>query len=203
MSSPRPEALSVASPVRTPQTPERRHRNARERNGDPTEGKPALNPNPRPATLGDVTDDVTITGSWDISKADDAKQQVFGWANVSVFKDDGEPLTDHHSHVIYPDELETAAYEFVLAYRDTGDMHGGDATGQLIESVMFTPEKLEAMGFAKDVHPTVEMDGERRPIEAAWWVGFHIQDPETYSKIRTQARRMFSIQGTAKLEEIA
>lgn len=46
-----------------------------------------------------------------------------------------------------PEELENAAYEFVLLYREGGEMHERDGAAVLIESVVFTEEKMQAMGI--------------------------------------------------------
>ena len=51
------------------------------------------------------------------------------------------------------DDLEEAAYQFALDYRSTGIMHKGETVGQMIESFMVTPDKLEAMGLPPELTP--------------------------------------------------
>lgn len=124
-----------------------------------------------------------------IAKTDEAERLVFGFANVSVAKDGGE-IVDLQGDIIEPADLEKTAYEFVLKFREAGEMHKGSAVGQLVESMVFTPEKLEALGIAKDAVP------------CRWWVGFKLA-PEAFEKVKDGTYRMFSIQGRAEREEVA
>ena len=127
-----------------------------------------------------------------IAKIDEAERLVFGYANVSVAKDGGE-VVDLHGDIIEPSVLEKAAYEFVLKFRDTGEMHDQGSVqgtvGKLVESMVFTPEKLEAIGLAKDA------------IACRWWVGFKLS-PDAFAKVASGEYRMFSIQGKAEREEV-
>lgn len=119
-----------------------------------------------------------------IAKADPDQNLVFGWAYVSVDKS-GDQVIDHSDEIIDPQDLETAAYLFNLRFRDTGEMHKGDAIGQLVESLAVTPDKLTAMGLQKDALPI------------GWWLGFYIEDDAVFEKIKSGKYSMFSIQGTA------
>lgn len=124
-----------------------------------------------------------------LAKVDERQKQVFGYANVAV-KRDGEPMVDLQADEIPSDVLEKAAYDFVAHYAECGEMHADECyKGTLIESVMITPEKLEAWGIAKDA------------IAPRWWVGFQLDD-ETFAKVATGQYRMFSIQGRAISEEV-
>lgn len=120
----------------------------------------------------------------EIKKSNVDQQLVFGWANVSMA--DGEMVVDSHGDTIALAELENAAYAFNLHYRATGEMHLGDVKGELVESFMVTPEKLEKMGLEPNALPL------------GWWVGFHVDDPELFAKVKSGEYRAFSIQGTAK-----
>ena len=125
----------------------------------------------------------------EIAKVDERRRQVFGYANVAV-KSDGQPMVDLQDDEIPTEVLEEAAYKFVLEFRECGEMHEADcAKGALIESVMITPEKLEAWGLKADAVPP------------RWWVGFQL-DTETFAKVASGKYRMFSIQGTAVSEEV-
>jgi cation transport regulator ChaB len=122
-------------------------------------------------------------------KFDSERQYVFGWASVAVTKS-GEVVEDLQGDIIDVDDLEEAAYQFALAYRESGVMHEGDAVGQLIESFVVTPEKLEAMGLPGDSLPQ------------GLWVGFHVPDGDVFKRIREGDFGMFSIQGSAIREEV-
>lgn len=123
-----------------------------------------------------------------ISKIDEERRLVFGWANVAVRKD-GNVVIDSQDDYIPPDELEAAAYEFNLTFRATGERHVGTAKGRLVESFMVTPEKLEKMGLAPDALPI------------GWWVGFKIDDDRAWEGVKKGEYNMFSIQGSGLREE--
>lgn len=122
-----------------------------------------------------------------IVKKQQPEKKIFGWANVAVNKA-GEQLIDWQGDVIDPEELEKAAYEHVLEFRETGERHDPAlrSKGRLIESVMFTKEKMAAMGIPEGTVPE------------AWWVGFQIDDDETWKKIEDGTYKMFSIDGSGK-----
>lgn len=125
-----------------------------------------------------------IKGRIKISKADDEKQYAFGWASVSV-QTDGEQVVDWQKDLIDPEDLEAAAYRYVELYRDGGEMHERGGVAVLIESMVFTPEKLKAMGLE---------DGS---IPIAWWIGFHVTDQDVWEKVKDGTYSMFSIEGKA------
>lgn len=126
-----------------------------------------------------------------IMKADDDKREVFGWALVAIRKD-GEQVVDHQKDLVDPDELEHAAYEYVLNFRDTGELHDKNLRkkGRLIESVVLTKEKQKAMGIPEGTVPV------------GWWTGFKIEDEEAWQKIKGGKYKMFSIEGQAIREVI-
>jgi len=126
-----------------------------------------------------------------IFKSDDDKRLVFGWASVSVTLD-GVPLEDRQSDIIDPDELENAAYEYVLNFRDGGEEHIPSLRkkARLVESCVFTEEKQEAMGIPPGTLPV------------GWWIGFYVDDDEAWGKIKNGTYKMFSIEGTATRETI-
>lgn len=130
-----------------------------------------------------------LDGGYLIAKSDDEQQIVFGWANVAVRKT-GETVLDHHLDEITPEDLEDAAYDFVLNARASGEDHAGEVDASCVESIVFTLEKTRAMGIPDGVLP-----------EAGWWVGFHIPDRDAYLRAR-DSKSMFSIEGTAIREPI-
>ncbi len=124
-----------------------------------------------------------------IAKIDSDQNLVFGWGYVSINKD-GTQVIDHSQEMIDPEDLELAAYAFNLIFRETGEMHKGEAKGRLVESLVVTPAKLEAMGLAKDALPQ------------GWWLGFYIDDDQVFDKVKKGEYNMFSIQGIANREEV-
>lgn len=127
--------------------------------------------------------------SFNIVKSDDDKQQVFGWA--SVIAKDGQEVLDKQGDIIGPDEMEKSAYRFVLESRKGGQQHKRTEDDQplhvsdMIESMAFTPEKIEKMGLP----PTT-------PV--GWWVGFQVNDPNTWADVKNGKVTSFSIHGRGR-----
>ena len=126
----------------------------------------------------------TITGSFKIQKQNDDKRIAFGWAYQCVTKT-GEQCVDHSGDIVDVSEIEKAAYRFVKLYREGSDNHERGGIGTIIESMVFTKEKAEALGLPEGVMPE------------GWWVGFEVTDEEVWKKIKTGEYTMFSIEGTA------
>lgn len=122
-------------------------------------------------------------------KVEPDQQLAFGWAYVA--SEDGVLVHDHSGDFVdsaaLPD-LEKAAYEYVLESREGDEMHV-TTTGiaKLVESVLVTPEKLAAMG----------LQGTR----TGWWVGFKVQDPEVWAKVKSGEYPAFSIRGVGFRDE--
>jgi hypothetical protein len=132
-----------------------------------------------------------------IAKYDDDQQIVFGWASVSIGKD-GKLVVDREGDVIEPDVLETAAYDFVLNSRRGDDLHDEVTKSHLVESMVFTREKMAKMGL------TFLDAGVRKsdtPV-CMWWTGFYVPDASDWSAIKLGKRAAFSIGGFATREEI-
>ncbi len=108
---------------------------------------------------------------------------VFGWAYVSE-NADGTVLVDSDGDSISIDVLEEAAYRFCLEDRGFGVMHTGKHVGHLIESMVFTQEKLECLGIDSGT------------MQLGWWVGVRVYDSYTIEEIEAGRLRMFSIEGT-------
>lgn len=121
----------------------------------------------------------------DVFKSDSEEHLVFGWANVSV-NENGDIPMDWQGDITSPEVLEKAAYNFVLKHRTTGEMHQGESVGHMVESVMFTKQKMESMGIPENIVPE------------GWWIGFYVPDETIVAKIKTGEYKMFSIQGKAK-----
>ena len=120
--------------------------------------------------------------SAEIRKVVDDEQLVFGWAWVSTNKD-GSLVIDSQGESIETAELEKAAYDYVLNARIANDSHSETDIGEMVESMVVTPEKAKAMGFELE--------------QTGWWVGYHIPDAEVFAKVKSGEFRMFSIEGVA------
>ena len=124
--------------------------------------------------------------NYSIFKTDDDKRLVFGWASISITVD-GEQLEDRQHDLIDPEDLEEAAYEYVLNFRDTGEEHIKSLRkkGKLVESCVFTAEKQKAMGIPEGILPV------------GWWIGFKIEDDDAWERVKNGTYKMFSIEGKA------
>lgn len=111
---------------------------------------------------------------------------VFGYANVTM-QEDGTLPFDYQGDIIPTEVLEAAAYNFVLnkGLADQEHRYGSEA-GWLVESMMFTKAKMEALGIPEGILPE------------AWFVGFYIPDPDVYAKVKDGEYNMFSIGGTLR-----
>lgn len=134
-------------------------------------------------------DSGVLKGRFKIEKADDEKRLAFGWASVAV-RVGGEVIVDWQEDIVEPEELEKAAYNFVLLYREGGEMHERGGVAELIESVVFTEEKMDAIGIP------------RNTIPIGWWIGFKVTDPDVWEKVKDGTYKMFSIEGAAERIEV-
>ena len=119
-----------------------------------------------------------------VMKSDDDKRLVFGWANVAI-RVDGEQIVDWQQDAIDTEDLEKAAYEYVAEFGTAGEMHQRGGVGRVIESIVFTKEKADALGIPQNLLPQ------------GWWIGFKIEDDEVWQKIKSGEYSMFSIEGKA------
>jgi hypothetical protein len=132
-------------------------------------------PSPQPAD-GDLW-------AGEIVKTDPAKQNVFGWAYVAISKD-GQINYDHSGDFVDDlEELEGTAYDFVLKSRASDADHSNVQGGTLIESIVFTPEKIEKMGLPVGSVPL------------GWWIGFHLDDAGTWDRVEKGELTSFSVHG--------
>lgn len=143
-----------------------------------------------PSKVKKSVDSFTVTAT--VSKAMDDKRQVYGWASITEMN--GQPVVDLQGDYVTIEEIEKAAHKYISSSRKGGDMHLRDGdnpvhVADLIESVVITPEKKEALGLPAD-SPT------------GWWVGMQVNDEETWRKVRSGERPMFSIHGSGRRQEV-
>jgi len=109
---------------------------------------------------------------------------AFGWATIAQ-TNTGVVIKDFEDDVVDMESLEPAIYDFVLKYRAANEVHVGPTIGNLVECVVFTKEKMKAMGIPEGVVPE------------GVWLGFKVND-ETFAKVKSGDYEMFSIEGTGR-----
>jgi|JI8StandDraft_1071087.scaffolds.fasta_scaffold00325_21 hypothetical protein len=129
-----------------------------------------------------------VVWSGEISKVDEEKRQVFGYASVTTI--DGQPVVDRQGDMMDISDIEDAAYQYVMKSRVGGSQHRRDGDQpfhamDLIESFVITPEKIEKMGLPEDT-----------PL--GWWTGFGVRDEETWQDYKSGKKTGFSIHGKGK-----
>lgn len=119
-----------------------------------------------------------------VCKATD-KNLVSGWASIAVQADGSMPL-DWQGDIITTEVLEKAAIKFMEDYRLSGKEHEGGSIGTIVESIVFTKDKMVAMGIPPGVVPE------------GWFITAKVNDNEAFAKVKSGEYKMFSIQGKAK-----
>jgi hypothetical protein len=124
-----------------------------------------------------------------ITKTMDDKRLAFGWANVIT--KDGKILVDRQDDFVDdPWELEKAAYDYVISARVGGEMHERTGVSTLVESMVFTKEKIEKMGIPQGMIPE------------GWWVGFKVTEESVWELVKTGEYPGFSIHGRGVRKEM-
>lgn len=126
-----------------------------------------------------------------IVKIDEEKQLVFGWASVIKDAQDRVLLDRQDDFIDSEDELEKAAYEYVLKSRDGGEMHIRKGVSTMVESVVLSKEKQAALGIPSGTIPV------------GWWVGFKVNDDRVWGEVKKGGYVGFSVHGTGKREKTA
>lgn len=124
-----------------------------------------------------------------ITKVDDDKRLVFGWA--SIIKDvEGRVLLDRQDDYIDDEEeLEKAAYTYVLHSRDGGEMHVRKGVSTMVESVVLSKEKQAALGIPEGTVPV------------GWWIGFKVNDDRVWDQVKKGDYMGFSVHGTGQRQK--
>lgn len=120
-----------------------------------------------------------------IVKVDTEQRLAFGWLQVAE-KTDGTLVLDKQGDEVTVEELEKAAYDYVITSRDGGDMHIRKGVAVLVESMMFTEEKIEKMGLP------------RGSLPLGWWGGYKVIDDDLWDDVKSGRRKMFSVGGTGR-----
>lgn len=120
-----------------------------------------------------------------MNRVDEEKRRVFGF--FSVVEENDKEVIDYHGDVIASDDLEEAAYKYVM-YSGMGDeRHDERAKAMLIESMFFSKEKQAALGIDLG--------------KVCWWGGFYILDDALWQKVKSGQYPMFSIGGRSQIEK--
>lgn len=135
-----------------------------------------------------VSKGADLTWRGEISKVDDDKRQVFGWA--SIVEVGGQPVVDLQGDLMDIDTIEKAAYNYVQKSRKGGNQHQkGFQASEMIESFIVTEEKKRQMGLPDEM-PT------------GWWVGFQVHDEDTWQQVKRGERTEFSIHGSGVRKDV-
>lgn len=125
-----------------------------------------------------------------ITKRDDAKRLIYGWAAV-VTKADGTPVVDLQGDITPIDEIEKAAHK-ALAFGGrgkTGVQHEHTGVGDIVESAIIN----KAFRDAHSMPPGPE----------GWWVGMKIHSDDVWKRITSGELSELSFKGTARRTALA
>lgn len=125
-------------------------------------------------------------------KFDDEKRLVFGWAYQALTKSGALAVDRQGDFFDSPEELESTAYDFVLTSRSGDEQHLSVPVADMVESVVFTPEKIAKMGLPEGSVPPL-----------AWWIGFKVQDDRVWNKVRSGDYTGFSLGGSGVREPVS
>jgi Putative phage serine protease XkdF len=124
-----------------------------------------------------------------IAKFDEDQKTVFGWASITEV--DGEPVVDRQGDMIESEEMAKAAYDYVIMSRKGGHQHKRSDDDQvlqvsdMIESMVFTPEKIAKMGLPPET-------------PKGWWVGYKVNDDEIWKAVKAGEITGLSIHGKGR-----
>ena len=137
-------------------------------------------------------ENVNIKMKMEKARFDDENNLIFGWGYVAI-KKDGQQVIDFSKERVTEEnmkDLELAVYGFNVGGRRSGFGHQGPARGYLVESMVFTKEKMIKMEITEDSLPQ------------AVWLGFWFPNDEDYDFIKKMKSPMFSMEGSAIKEVI-
>jgi hypothetical protein len=126
---------------------------------------------------------------------DDDQRTVFGFA--SIIAKGGVPTADTQGDVILDTELIKAAHGYMLTGRGGKVGHTGSNIAEPIESIVVSksssfPALLQKMGIP--VPNPLPMEG--------WWIGFRVNDPDVWERVKKGELKSFSIGGTGRRTQI-
>jgi hypothetical protein len=130
-----------------------------------------------------------------IIKVEPERRMFFGWSYVA--KNAGGQVVDHSGDIIDTPEaitaMEDAFYKYALHSRGGDDGHSVFGVAQLVEQIVFTPDKIEKMGLSPDT-----------PIGV--WSGYYVPETELGDRllesIQSGRYKALSIVGKGRRELI-
>jgi cation transport regulator ChaB len=140
-----------------------------------------------------ATGDGARPGQFALAKVDEGQRLVFGFFSVNKVGDD--LVEDLQGDLIETEELEKAAYGFVLDARVAGEAHVRKGVGRLVESVVLTYEKQAA------IRECLEKQGIGASLDLGcegWFGGFRIDDDDVWKAVREDGYPAFSLGGGGK-----
>lgn len=143
------------------------------------------------SVIKDEDSEIDLRAEGDIVKTDPDKRIVFGWAYVMQKADGTEVIDKSGDFLDEVEELEKSAYDYVLKSRQSDADHTNVKGGEMVESIVFTPEKIEKMGLPAG------------SIPLGWWVGYKINDEPTWERVKKGELRAFSIHGSGTRTKVA
>lgn len=134
------------------------------------------------------------TGSFeitaDIAKVDDENHVVYGWASVS--SENGKEVVDKQYDTISDEDLEKAAWAYMLKSREAGEMHERKTgIGKVVASLVLTKELKKQLGI------TTQDD------RCGWIIGFNITDNNVWKSVKSGEYSAFSIGGKGNRRKVA
>lgn len=118
-----------------------------------------------------------------ITKLDDAKRMVYGFASVTSVN--GAVISDLQNDSVTMEDITTAAHEFMKSHRVGGEMHReGLHGGDVVESLMIDEDTKRVLGIT-------------RP-EEGWFIGYHVTDDNVWKRVQSGEYAAFSIGGTGR-----
>lgn len=133
----------------------------------------------------------SVDGQVQVVTSDDDKRLVFGWAYM-LSKGDGQVIIDRQGDFVDDEwEMESSAYQYVIDCRVGGNEHLQKNVATVVESMVFTQEKIEAMGLLRK-----DSEGNVVPMQIGWWLGMYVTDDNTWNVAKSGGFSGFSIHGT-------
>lgn len=131
-----------------------------------------------------------LSAQGEIKKIEEDQRLVFGWAYVTHDKNGTVNVDKSGDFVDAVEEIEKSAYDFVLRSRNGDANHDSKVVSTLVESIVFTPEKIEKMGL------------DTGSVPLGWWVGFKINDDDAWARVKKGELRSFSIGGRGTRKKV-
>ena len=118
-----------------------------------------------------------------IAKLNEDQHIVMGYASVAE-DTAGDSIIDLQGDSIDGEELDKTAHRFVSASsRFVKEMHQGQPIGEVVGSIVFTPDKQQALGIVPG------------QIPVGWWIEVKVHDDAVWQKVKDGTYKSFSIGG--------